>query len=91
MKTQTERVLDGGPTITRLAARIQDAEDRGYVFEHLGTRHDCRVYRLVSRPESVELAQKKPNTTNPEPASLFKTPVGKAQFGYADQGELDAA
>jgi len=43
--------VDGGPTITRLAARIQDAEDKGYVFESLGKRHDCKVYRLVSRPE----------------------------------------
>lgn len=37
-------------------------------------------------PEVVEVEQEKPNTTKP----LFKS-VGKAQFGYADQGELDAA
>lgn len=41
-------VADGGPRITRLAARLQEAEDRyGYQFECLGKRAGTKVYRLV--------------------------------------------
>lgn len=43
--------IDGGPPITRVAARIQDARDEGHEFEHLGTRDSCKVYRWVSGPD----------------------------------------
>ena len=46
--------IDGGPPITRVAARIQDARDEGHEFENLGTRQSCKVYRWVSGPDEVE-------------------------------------
>jgi hypothetical protein len=83
---------DGKGKISRVPARIEElAEEYDFCFEHIGWRHKTKVFRVVEAPESVEAEQKKSNTTNPEPSPLFKTPVGKAQFGYADQGELDAA
>src|SRR5580698_8422578 len=103
--------VDGGPIITRVAARLYDLEQQGHRFEHIGVRHRTKVFRLIEAegsagerrpvafsgsgpaptgqpqagasaplsPEVVEVDQKKPNTTNPEP--LFV--VGKAEFGYA--------
>ena len=47
--------IDGGPPITRVAARIQDARDEGHEFENLGTRQSCKVYRWVSGPELTDL------------------------------------
>lgn len=89
-------VADGGTPITRVAARLWDLEQEGHSFEHIGTRKRCKVFRVL------EAEQEKPNTTtikltdgdaysHPEldPEPLFK--VGKAELGYADQGELDAA
>jgi hypothetical protein len=46
-------VIDGGAPITRLGARIQDAEERGYVFETIGWRDKTKVYRLLSEPEAA--------------------------------------
>ncbi len=43
-------VADNGKPITRLAARIYDAESQGHVFEIVGVRKSCRVYRWVSGP-----------------------------------------
>ncbi len=42
--------VDGLPPITRLAARIQDAEARGYRFEIIGWRNKTKVYRLADVP-----------------------------------------
>jgi hypothetical protein len=100
--------VDGGPIITRVAARLYDLEQQGHRFEHIGTRHRTKVFRLIEAEGSagerradvgIESGPASSGATragvsaplSPEPASLFKTPVGKAQFGYADQGELDAA
>lgn len=47
-------VIDGGPPITRLAARLWDAEQWGCVFECIGRRSGCKVWRLVSKPDDVE-------------------------------------
>lgn len=64
--TQTERViaaaksyrgicqaelLHAHPPITRLAARIQDAKERGHVFEILPWRKGTKVYRWVEGPD----------------------------------------
>ncbi len=46
-------VCDGGGPITRVGARIQDAEDRGYVFETIGWRDKTKVFRLLSEPEAA--------------------------------------
>lgn len=43
-------VVDGGPPITRLGARLFDAEEEGYTFERIGKRDRCVIYRLVSEP-----------------------------------------
>lgn len=44
---------DGGPTITRLAARILDAKAQGYRFDKVGERASCHVYRLAGGPEQT--------------------------------------
>ena len=54
-------VVDGGHPITRLAARIQEAEERGYVFEIIGTRSKCRVYRLAREPDVERTAGNSPD------------------------------
>jgi hypothetical protein len=56
-------VVDGKSPITRLAARIFDAERQGYSFEVIGRRGGCKVYRLVSEP-GVE------RTLDPETAQV---------------------
>jgi hypothetical protein len=40
-------VVDGGKPITRLAARIFDAEQQGHAFEIIGRRQGFKVYRLL--------------------------------------------
>lgn len=52
---------DDGPIITRVAARIQNLEERGYVFEILRDRKGTRVYRLLSEPEGATEKEKRPN------------------------------
>jgi hypothetical protein len=44
-------VVDNGKPITRLAARLWDAEQQGFEFECIGKRSGCNVYRLVSEPD----------------------------------------
>lgn len=45
----SRHVADGGPRITRLAARIQDLEERyGCTFDASRFRHGVKVYCLVS-------------------------------------------
>ena len=63
---------DGGPRITRLAARLQDLEDRGCTFEILGRRNGTRVYRLVSEPDTtVQAPAPRPPASDPS-----ETPTG---------------
>lgn len=38
--------IDGGPPITRVAARIEELRDRGYVITSGERRDRCVVYRL---------------------------------------------
>ena len=46
---------DGLPPITRVAARLQEAEDRlGASFEILGWRSKTKVFRLVGEPAGVD-------------------------------------
>lgn len=44
---------DGGPRITRVAARIQELEEQGHVFEIIGRRSKCVVYRLADVERTV--------------------------------------
>lgn len=39
--------IDGGPPITRLAARIDELRDAGLPVMEAGTRDKCRVYMLA--------------------------------------------
>lgn len=65
-------VIDGGPPITRLAARIRDLRSQGHEIVTDGERYGCAVYRLPSPPR-VELPP--PVVVLPErvkgPPSLF--------------------
>lgn len=45
---------DGGPPITRLAARIDELKQDGHVIATRGTRDKCVVYTLVATPEALE-------------------------------------
>ena len=46
-------VCDGGAPITRVAARLHEADLAGYTFECLGRRDKCKVWRLVSEPDAA--------------------------------------
>jgi hypothetical protein len=84
-------VCDGGTPITRLAARIEEAKDRGYAFDVIGTRSKCRVYRLADDAESGRRPEPPhpPAVAQPAPAlsaeKLFE--VGPSQYGFASQEE----
>lgn len=41
-----EPTLDGGETITRLAARIKELKDDGHPIVDAGTLGGCKVYRI---------------------------------------------
>lgn len=69
-----------GP-ITRLAARIQDLEDREHVFGFLHDRKGCRVYRWVEGPVSTEAS-----TSGEQPISRD---VGLPRLG--SQAGVDAS
>jgi hypothetical protein len=70
--------VDGGPPITRLAARIQDAEAKGFAFEIIGWRKSTKVYRLIDA-EQV-------------PASAADPPVSPAAAGMpSPRGDLLSA
>lgn len=43
--------IDGGPPITRVAARLWDAEQDGFSFECIGKRDRCKVFRLCGEPD----------------------------------------
>lgn len=40
-------VVDGGPPITRVAARVKDLREQGHMIIGAGLRQSCRVYLLV--------------------------------------------
>lgn len=58
--------IDGGPPITRLAARIDELRAVGHVIVAAGWRHKTRVYRL-EREATV-------------PADIVDTPAADALF-----------
>ncbi len=49
-------VIDGGPPITRVAARIKDLRRQGHTIVPAGTRQRCRIYELVAVPAPADLA-----------------------------------
>lgn len=48
---QLPDVIDGGDPILNFPGRMFDAEKRGCVFEKIGRRNRCSVWRLVSEGE----------------------------------------
>lgn len=55
-------VIDGGPPILRVPARIGELEQRGHTIVRAGRRNKCQVYRLVADPpqQLVPMAAAKP-------------------------------
>jgi len=47
-------VVDGGPPITRLAARVKDLRGQGHTIIAAGLRQSCRVYELVPQAGLAE-------------------------------------
>jgi hypothetical protein len=63
-------VIDGGTPITRLAARLWDAERDGYSFECIGRRDKCKVWRLLSEPDVERTIDTGAAESTPTPARL---------------------
>lgn len=71
-------VCDGEKPITRLAARIFDLEREGYLFEVVGWRNRCKVYRLLDGPTPgpIESGAGEALGVSASPApALFDVPV----------------
>ena len=69
-----------GP-ITRLAARIQDLEDRQHVFEFLHDRKGCRVYRWVEGPVSTEASGVRRDEAREGDSPVFPAGASGASVG----------
>jgi hypothetical protein len=62
---------DRGPRITRVGARVQEAEDKlGCVFECIGWRGKTKIYHLVSEPD----AESERREDIPLPETVADTP-----------------
>lgn len=48
--------VDGGPPITRLAARVEELRDRGFTITSGERRDKCVVYRLKPQDSLFEAA-----------------------------------
>jgi hypothetical protein len=60
--------FDGGPPIRRLASRIRDLRERGYVIESTGRRNKLAVYILVSKRQVDD----GPGTVGADHEALFE-------------------
>jgi hypothetical protein len=76
-------VVDGGLPITRLAARLWEADQAGYRFECIGRRQRCKVWRLIEDDDVERTAGSTPDhdppvarvsTDSPSQESLFDVP-----------------
>jgi hypothetical protein len=65
-------VIDGGPPIARLAARVDELR-AGHHIEHAGRRNRCAIYRLVTLPAPVIAPP-----ADDDPSALFGTTIGAA-------------
>lgn len=72
---QLPHVADGGKPILRVAARVKDLRDEGFVFHDGGTRNRCKVYIL----DRQSLA----DATKPAPTS--GPPVGADRPSSAEE------
>lgn len=71
-------VVDGGPPITRLAARLYEAEREGHSFECLGRRDKCKIWRLIGVEGTSGVA---------DAACQTAQAVGAATGHSSDEGE----
>jgi hypothetical protein len=79
---------DGGPPITRLAARVGELRDEGYEIVQTGLRDKCAVYVLkgaVAAP--VRVAEPAPE----KPVGLFDPATASRPLGAYDDYDADAA
>jgi hypothetical protein len=89
-------VVDGKEPITRLAARLWDAEREGYSFECLGRRDKCKVWRLCGEPDVERTASNPPdqpaNAPHGAPATDVWSHVGsKSGVVSGDAGLISRA
>lgn len=89
-------VVDDGPPITRVAARINELQDMGFRFRSGGRRQKCKVYVLESVPLTFDWGDSGvpggPTGTGrvggqsgaSESLQLFKDAPGNAIFGLED-------
>lgn len=77
---------DGGPRITRVAARLHELDGRGHGFECLGWRNKTKVFRLIDvdrdndgdgAAHTAAPTSKVPVVVPVSAGSLFDIPVGK--------------
>ncbi len=66
-------VVDGKEPITRVAARLWDAEQEGYSFECLGRRDRCKVWRLCGEPDVERTASNPPDPPANAPQGVGAT------------------
>jgi len=75
-------VLDGGPPIRRLASRISDLRDRGWVIDSSARRSKMAVYRLIAEPAAPAQQPARPAqdvpTSSLAAAVLFEAPAAPA-------------
>lgn len=90
--------VDGGPPITRLAARIQELKDAGHRIGSSATRDKCAVYVWTDwarRGDSSTLPAAPTSTAAVNPAedgaagTLFNPALGSSPAGAYD--DLEAA
>lgn len=89
-------VVDGGPPITWLAARLWDAEQDGFSFECIGKRDRCKVFRLCGEPAVERTASNPPdqpgNVPHGAPATDVWSHVGsKSGVVSGDAGLISRA
>jgi|HubBroStandDraft_3_1064219.scaffolds.fasta_scaffold201560_3 hypothetical protein len=85
-------VVDGGPPITRVAARLWDAEQEGFSFECIGKRDRCKVFRLCGEPDVERTASNPPdrpaNAPHGVPAAEVLSPLGGKAGGVSGETGL---
>jgi hypothetical protein len=63
------QVIDSGPPITRLAARINELRDDGFDIREAGRRHGCSIYVLALKERADVVVPESPATTLFEPST----------------------
>lgn len=75
--------------ITRLAARLWDAEGEGYSFECLGRRDKCKIWRLCGEPDVEGSDGGSGGGVRSIPSSSDRIPVAALDAGVEGDGGAD--